>query len=134
MSVDTLNLEASVKLKHQQTAELLLNRLKNSVNCTSGIFFPTTIARHIGAAATLLGKYEEARYYYVQNLKFCTEMRFRPELALTYYELACLLFMNYPLEMDKGMEYLDYSIKEFQQMNMQPYLKEALDHQSKISQ
>ena len=130
MSVDTLNLEASVMVEHRQTAELLLNRLKDSISCTSGIFFPTVIARHLGAAAALLGKYEEARKYYVHGIKVCTDMRFRPELALTCYALACLLFMNYPLEMDKGMEYLDYSIKEFQDMNMQPSLKKALEHKS----
>ncbi len=88
--------------------------------------FITCIPRHLGAAAALLGRYEEARTYYNQAIKVTTEMRFRPELALTRLQITELLLQHYPEEKADSLEYLDFAIKEFGEMKMQPSLERAL--------
>ena len=125
---DTLYLEASVLAGHHKAAELLLNRLSGTGLYTTGYSFPTCIIRHLGGAAALLGRYDEARQYYQEAIKVCTEMRFRPELALTRLQLAELLLEHYPAEKKEALEHLDFAIKEFREMKMQPSLERALRH------
>ncbi len=84
------------------------------------------LARHLGSAAAMLGKHDEARKYYQEAVKVCTEMRFRPELALTRLGLAELLLDHYPAEKKDALEHLDFAIKEFREMKMQPSLERAL--------
>jgi hypothetical protein len=55
-------------------------------------------------------------------------MKFRPELALTHLQLAELLLEHYPKERAKALEHLNFAIKEFQDMKMQPSLERALRH------
>jgi tetratricopeptide (TPR) repeat protein len=125
---DTLLLEAAIMAGYRRAAELLLNRFAGTGVYTPGIFYPTVIPRHLGGAATLLGRYEEARKHYDEAIKVCTEMRFRPELALTRLQLAELLLEHYPDEKKEALEYLDFAIKEFREMKMQPSLERALRH------
>jgi tetratricopeptide (TPR) repeat protein len=75
-----------------------------------------------------LGRYDEARQYYQEALKIATEMRFRPELALTRLQLAELLLEHYPEERKEALEHLDFAINEFREMKMQPSLERALRH------
>jgi tetratricopeptide (TPR) repeat protein len=91
----------------------------------------TCIPRHLGGACALLERYEEARKYYQEAIKVCTDMRFRPELALTRLQLAELLLEHYPDEKKEALEHLDFAIKEFTEMKMQPSLERAL-RQKKI--
>jgi tetratricopeptide (TPR) repeat protein len=79
-------------------------------------------------AAALLERYDEARKYYQEAIKVCTEMRFRPELALTRLQLAELLLEHYPKERAEALEHLDFAIKESREMKMQPSLERALRH------
>jgi len=125
---DALFLEAAVLSGHQRAAELLLKRFADTGVVTSGIFYPTCIPRHLGGACTLLGRYEEAHKYYDEAIKVCTEMRFRPEMALTRLQLAELLLEHYPKEKKEAVEHLDFCIKEFREMKMQPSLERALRH------
>jgi tetratricopeptide (TPR) repeat protein len=125
---DVACLEAAVLTSHRPSAELLLNRLKGTGVCTSGTYYPTVIPRHLGGAAALLGNYEEARNHYHEAIRVCTEMRFRPELALTRLQLAELLLEHYPDEKKEALEHLDFAIKEFREMKMQPSLERALSH------
>jgi tetratricopeptide (TPR) repeat protein len=125
---DAIYLEASVLAGHRQAAELLLNRFRGTGICTSGFYYPTCIIRHLGAAAALLERYDEARKYYQEAIKTCTEMPFRPELALTRLQLAELLLEHYPDEKKEALEQLDFAIKEFREMKMQPSLERALRH------
>ena len=53
-------------------------------------------------------------------------MRFRPELALTRLGIAELLLDHYPAEKKDALEHLDFAIKEFREMKMQPSLERAL--------
>ena len=55
-------------------------------------------------------------------------MRFRPEVALTWLQLAELLLEHYPRERAEALEHLDFAIAEFCEMKMQPALKRALRH------
>jgi serine/threonine protein kinase/tetratricopeptide (TPR) repeat protein len=127
--VEVLFLEAAVLVGHRRAAELLLNRLKDTGLCTTGNHFPTCVTRHLGGAAALLERYDEARKHYLEAIRVCTEMPFRPELALTRLQLAELLLEHYPAEKKKeALEHLDFAIKEFREMKMQPSLERALRH------
>jgi tetratricopeptide (TPR) repeat protein len=126
--IDCLYLEAAVLVGHRQAAELLLNRFSGTRPCTTGFFFPTCIARQTGGAAALLERYDEARQHYQEAIRVCTEMRFRPELALARLQLGELLLEHYPDEKKEAIEHLDFAIKEFREMKMQPSVVRALRH------
>ena len=55
-------------------------------------------------------------------------MPFRPELALSKLQLAELLFEHYPDEKKEALEHIDFAIKEFREMKMQPSLERVLRH------
>jgi tetratricopeptide (TPR) repeat protein len=126
--MDTFYLEASVLAGHRQAAELLRKRLDVPGLCTNGTDVPTCIARHLGGAAALLGRHDEARQHYGEAIRVCNEMRFRPELALSRLQLAELILDHYPAEKREALEHLDFAIKEFREMKMQPSLERALRH------
>jgi tetratricopeptide (TPR) repeat protein len=123
-----LLLELAVLAKHMRAAEILLNLLVGATYKTTGLSNPTCVARHLGAAAALLGRYEETRKHYEEAIKVCTEMKFRPELALTRLQLAELLLEHYPKERTEALEHLDFAISEFRDMKMRPWLERALRH------
>jgi len=124
---DILCLEAAVLVKHRQAAELLLNRFAGGCSPLFS-YVRTCTARHLGGASALLGRYDEARKYYQEAIKVCTEVKFRPEIALTRLQLAELLLEHYPDEKKEALEHLDFAIKEFREMKMQPSLERALRH------
>ncbi|MFP3898815.1 MAG: protein kinase domain-containing protein [Dehalococcoidia bacterium] len=128
VSMGVILLEAAVLAKHREAAELLLRWLADTTTRTSGRTYLTCVARHLGGAAALLGRYDEARKHYREAIKVCTEMRFRPELALTRLQLAELLLGHYPDEKKEATEHLAFCIREFRDMNMQPWLERALKH------
>jgi tetratricopeptide (TPR) repeat protein len=123
-----LLLEVAVLTKHARAAEILLNLLVGATYKTTGANNPTCVARHLGGAEALLDRYEEARKHYKEAIKGCTDMRFRPELALTRLQLAELLLEHYPKERAKALEHLDFAISEFRDMKMRPWLERALRH------
>jgi tetratricopeptide (TPR) repeat protein len=123
-----LLLETAVLAKHTRAAEVFLNLLAGAVCKTTGAQNPTCVARHLGGAAALLGRHEEARKYYQEAVKVSTEMKFRPELALTRLQLAELLLEHYPKERAEALEHLDFAISEFRDMKMRPWLERALRH------
>jgi tetratricopeptide (TPR) repeat protein len=123
---DILLLQTALRVGHCTAAELLLRRFVGSGLRTTGVLYPTCISRHLGAAALLLGRPEEARKYYDEALKVAKEMRFRPELALTLLQLAELLLEHYPDEKAEALDHLDFAIKEFRDLKMQPSLERAL--------
>jgi tetratricopeptide (TPR) repeat protein len=123
----TAYLETAVMVGHRPAAELLFNILadKDLFAIYFGFYFPT---RQLGAAAALLERYDEARRYYQEAIKIATDMKYRPELALTRLQLAELLLEHYPKERAEALEHLDFAIKEFREMKMQPSLEHALRH------
>jgi len=63
-----------------------------------------------------------------EAIRICTEMRFRPELALSRLQLAELLLDQYPEERADAIANLDFAITEFRDMKMKPSLERALKH------
>jgi tetratricopeptide (TPR) repeat protein len=126
--VDITLLEVAVLAGHRPAAELLLRRLAGGKSHTSGLWRTTCAGRNLGAAAAFLGRSDEARKYYQEAIKVCTEIKFRPELALTRLQLAELLLEHYPKERAQALEHLDFAIAEFRDMKMQPSLERALRH------
>ena len=102
-----------------------MNRFKSLDQKTTGINFTTIIPRHLGAGATMLGRYDEAKSYYHKAIKIAEDTRFRPELALSRFQLAELLFEHYPEEKDEAIEHLNFAISEFEEMKMHPSLEKA---------
>jgi tetratricopeptide (TPR) repeat protein len=125
---DILYLAAAVLVGNRQVSELLMNRFAGTKVSTTGMYYTTCIARHLGGAAALLGRYNEARKHYQEAIRVTTEIRFRPELALSRLQLAELLLEHYPHEKKDALEHLDFAIKEFREMKMQPSLERALRH------
>jgi len=123
-----LLLETAVLANHKRATEILFNLLARSLYKTTGLMYPTCVARHLGGAAALVGRHQEARKHYREAIKVCTTMRFRPELALSRLQLAELLLEHYPTEKKEALEHLDFAIKESQDMQMQPSLERALRH------
>jgi hypothetical protein len=93
---------------------------------TSGMRFCSCIPRHVGGAAALLESYDEARAHYSEAIRVCTEIHFYPELALTRLQVAELLLDHYPDEKKDAVVHLDFAIREFREMKMQPGLERAL--------
>ena len=124
--IDIAYLESAVLAGHHKVAELLLERFKDNTLATASHHWLTCIARHLGAAAAMLERYDEAKKHYEQAIKVCAEMNFRPELALSRLQLAELLLDHYPDEKAEAIKHLDFSIKEFREMKMQPSLERAL--------
>ncbi len=58
-------------------------------------------------------------------------MRFRPELALSRFNLAELQIEHFPDERNEALEHLDFAIDEFTEMKMQPSLEKARELKEK---
>jgi tetratricopeptide (TPR) repeat protein len=125
---DICYLEAAILTGHKEAAGLLLGRMGDNCPPVASYGPMTCVARHLGGAAALLGRYDEARKHYREAIKICTGMPFRPELALSKLQLAELLLEHYPEEKKEALEHLDFVIKEFREMKMQPSLERALRH------
>jgi tetratricopeptide (TPR) repeat protein len=132
--LDVMLLQGAVRIGHRPAAQLLLGRFAGSSMHIGGISVLTCIPRHMGAAAALLGRQDEARKYYDEAIKVTTEMPFRPELALTRLQMAELLLEHYPAEKADALDHLDFAIKEFREMKMQPSLERAEKLHSEKSQ
>lgn len=98
----------------------------------------TAVTRHLGGAARLLGDRAAAQAHYASALDWATKLRFRPEIALTRFDLAELLLDDAlastatPEERERdrveAMGHLDFAIAQFRAMKMQPSLERALTH------
>jgi tetratricopeptide (TPR) repeat protein len=122
---DVCLLEEAVMVGHKEAAELLMKRLHVVANHAVAVNRLTSIGRHLGAAAAMLGRPDEALSYYGQAMEVATKLRFRPEIALIRLQLAELLLDHYPDEKSAAVEYLDFAIGEFRDMQMQPSLERA---------
>ncbi len=58
-------------------------------------------------------------------IKICADMRNRPELALSRFNLAALQFEHFPDERSEAIEHIEFAIVEFKEMKMQPSLEKA---------
>jgi tetratricopeptide (TPR) repeat protein len=118
-------LEAAVLTADGELAGLLAGELEPAAALSLGGTSFTCPARHLGAAAALLGRPEEARRYYQQALESAGRIGFRPETALTQLELAALLLEHYPADRAAALTYLARAGAEFEAMGMRPALERA---------
>lgn len=116
-------LATAIILEDRGAAAGLTQSLGSADRLTLGL---TCVARHLGAAAELLGQPDKARAYYHQALEVAGAIVFRPEVALTQLQLAELLLNHYPNERVEAFERLDVAIREFRHMHMTPSLERAL--------
>jgi tetratricopeptide (TPR) repeat protein len=130
--VNLVYLEAAVLANHHRAAEVLLRQLAGKTPNIAGITYNTCVPRHFGAAAKMLGRPDEAYQYYREALKAASNVRFRPEIALTRFQLAELLFEHYFDEKDTAREHLNFAIDEFKDMKMQPSLEKAQALKNKV--
>ena len=124
-------LETAVLIEDRELCSVLAQRLAPVSFLSTGFVAWTCPARHLGAAAALLGEPDRARGYYHEALEAAGKIRFRPEIALTRLQLADLLLEHYPDDRAEAMEHLDFAIGEFRDMKMQPSLEGALALQEK---
>lgn len=118
-------LELAILLRDRAAAEFLAPPLAVLAPCAVADWGLTTVARHLGAAAALLGDRVRAREYYEQALAVANAIRFRPEVALTNLDYAELQAEE-PHERDEAQRRLETVIEEFRAMSMQPALERAL--------
>ncbi|HZT09045.1 MAG TPA: hypothetical protein VFC51_18645 [Chloroflexota bacterium] len=88
----------------------------------------SNVARPLGEAAALTGDLATARRHYDRSLTWATQIRHRPEIALTRLALAELLLEGSSDERAEAKSHLDFAIEEFRAMKMQPSLERALRH------
>jgi tetratricopeptide (TPR) repeat protein len=122
---DIILLESATITGHEKMAERVLNRFANADQKTTGIYYTTVINRHLGAGALMLGRINEAKQHYMEAIKVAEDLQFRPELALTRFQLAELLLEHYPQEREDALEHLEFAISEFEEMKMNPSLDKA---------
>jgi serine/threonine protein kinase/tetratricopeptide (TPR) repeat protein len=123
--LDVVYLEAAVLVGHHRAAEALLRQLAGKMPNITGFYYPTCVPRHLGSAAAMLGRPEEARNYYQEAMRAASNVRFRPEIALTRFQLAELLLEHFPQEKTEAKAHLDFALEEFNEMKMQPSLEKA---------
>ena len=136
-------LETAVLIGDEDVARILAQRLIPSASSATGGLAQTTVARHLAAAAAMLGEPDQARAYYQQALDAAGTIGFRPEIALTRLQLAELLLAQsqqteaaHPEPVEgraeelrrEAIEHLDFAIAELRDMKMQPSLERALRH------
>jgi tetratricopeptide (TPR) repeat protein len=121
-------LDAAVTTGNREAASQLLQHFSTGDTPPFANLAHRCSFRLLAAAKALVGRHEEARADYEKALKACIEFRFRPEVALTRLGLAELMLEHYPKEKKEALEHLDFAIKEFREMKMQPSLERALRH------
>ena len=122
------HLETAVLVEDRELCSVLARRLAPAASLSNAFLAWTCPARHLGAAAALLGEPQKAKAFYKQSLEAAGKIRFRPEIALIRFQLAELLLDQYSDHRSKAMEHLDFAIGEFRDMKMQPSLERALSH------
>ena len=118
-------LKIATRIGDRAAAAALATRLAPVASLATSDWTLTTPARHLGAAAALLGERERARAYYLQALDTAGRIRFRPEIALTRLQLAELLLAHYPDERAEAEAHLRFAIPELEAMKMAPALERA---------
>jgi hypothetical protein len=129
----TLLLDTALVLGDKAAARILRDGLASVGPLATGYFIPLCPLRFVGEASLLLGEPDTARRCYEQALEVCAKVRFRPEIALTRFRLAELIFEHYPAQRPEAVAHLDFAIKEFHEMKMQPSLELALRHKGLLN-
>ena len=125
-----LLLDTAVQLGDREAAAQLACRLAPAAAMAVTDISLTSIGRHLGAAAALLGDRAAARAHYTAALQLLSRLQFRPEIALTRLALAELLLSPWqvagPRSVDatpeadrtEAMGHLEVAIAAFEAMKM----------------
>ncbi len=105
-------LELAVLLGDRAACAFLAERLAVLAPCATADWGLTTVARHLGEAAAVLGDRARVRRYYDQALAVAGRIDFRPEVALTRLQLAELLEGD-STGRTEALAHLDFVIAEF---------------------
>jgi hypothetical protein len=135
-------LETAVLVENREAVSMLAKRLNGIVALGhSTNLHLVNVAHHLGRAFLLLGNRTEARVNYERALDWATKIRFRPEIALTRFEIAKLLLseakdasgsQSVAALRSEGQENLEFAINEFRAMKMRPALEKALQEQKRL--
>jgi tetratricopeptide (TPR) repeat protein len=115
-------LETALQLRDPDSAAWLAQSLAPLASCACDGQHLVSIARLLGGAAALLGDVEQATAYYERALHQCSEIDFRPELALIHLELAELLAGGGPEARAAAAPHLAVATPELEAMQMAPAL------------
>ena len=118
-------LELAVSLADRDAVREIVPRLAG-LEKYAPAYWVSSDGRNLGGAKALLGDHDEASAQYQAALEVLTNVRHRPEIALTRLELAELLLDHYPDDRAEALEHLDFAIGELRDMKMQPALERAL--------
>jgi hypothetical protein len=92
LGAHVIRLEAAVLLADRDLAAQILPRVADCEHLLAGAYYDSTcVARHLGAAAALLGDPEAARRYTERAIAVSSAVRHRPEIALSRLQLAELV-------------------------------------------
>jgi serine/threonine protein kinase len=111
-----------------QVVQVLESRLTDMVRFPCVNSSAVCWARILAGAASVLGERSRARERYELAIEQCKKFGNRPELALSHMGLAELLLEHHLDERATAIEHLDFAIREFREMKMQPSLERALRH------
>lgn len=136
-------LETAVLLRERKAAYELGKHLTGIVALgVSTSLHLINVARHLGSAALRRGDRSEARANYERALHWATKIRFRPEIALTRFELGKLMSAEIGKAgrshaatalRSQAQDHLDFVVEEFRTMKMKPALEEALHHKRQLN-
>jgi DNA-binding CsgD family transcriptional regulator len=120
-------LETALLLQEPNVIQPLVEQLLPVAGLVVDYYALTSVARLLGKAAKLAGDALAARGYFEQGLAVCTQLQFRPELALIRLELAELLLDDPDaVTRSEGSSQLQAAISELRAMHMRPSLERAL--------
>ena len=71
----------------------------------------------------MIGKLVEARAYFDEAVEFCEKINDRPELALTHFDYARMLFEHFQAETNSARQHLEAAIIEFRRWACNPTWK-----------
>jgi len=130
-------LEGAVALGDAKTASMLAEKLRGTI-AVDGDYGLSNVARLRGAASAMVRDTFQARTACAQALDWATSIGYRPEVALTRFQLAELLLdetisptlsqTEREQQRAEGHGHLEFAIEEFRAMKMQPSLERALRH------
>jgi DNA-binding NarL/FixJ family response regulator len=119
-----LRLELAIAWHDAQEAEALTRQLAPVTHLSMVVGMPNA-ARLIGDAALLRGNLSAARAHFELAVERTSQIRYRPELALSRLELAELLLDHFPTDASLALEHLHAAAAEFDALDMRPALARA---------
>jgi DNA-binding CsgD family transcriptional regulator/tetratricopeptide (TPR) repeat protein len=125
-------LRAAVRLHEREAVALIAPALQPLAALVGLHHELTPIARHLGAAAALLGDRPAAVAYTEQALAVSERMRYRPEVALARLQLAELLHDGSAEQRHQARAHLEFAGVEFEAMGMLPALERARRLQERL--